>query len=270
MQPLEEFPAQVAQNLVAVLTDIDDTLTFQGQLPARAYAALEALSEAGIPVVPITGRPAGWCDLIARLWPVAGVVGENGAFYFAYEREAKRMRRRFMATELERSSNRTRLHELGQRILGAVPGAALSSDQPYRESDLAIDFCEDVPALPRAAVQRILALFAEAGATAKVSSIHVNGWFGDFDKLSMTEIFLREVLGLKLEEVREKVVFCGDSPNDAPMFGYFPHACGVANVRDFPLELSALPAYVSSERGGAGFVQIAERILSLRGESHRF
>ena len=265
MQPLEQLPAQVAQNLDAVLTDIDDTLTSEGQLPARAYAALEALSRAGIPVVPITGRPAGWCDLLARLWPVAGVVGENGAFYFAYDRSHRRMQRRFMASETQRSSNRIRLHELGKRILEQVPGAALSADQPYRESDLAIDFCEDVPALPKAAVQRILELFEAAGATAKVSSIHVNGWFGDFDKLSMTEIFLREVLGLDLAVARERIVFCGDSPNDAPMFGYFPHACGVANVRDFADQMSALPAYVSSERGGAGFVQIAEHILSLRG-----
>ena len=265
MQPLEHLPAHVAQNLKAVLTDIDDTLTNEGRLKAQAYAALERLSEAGIPVVPITGRPAGWCDLIARLWPVAGVVGENGAFYFAYDRSSRQMQRRYMASESERSSNRTRLNALAAQILEGVPGTALSSDQPYRESDLAIDFCEDVPPLPRAAVERILELFGQAGATAKVSSIHVNGWFGDFDKLTMTEVFVREVLGLDLAAAREQIVFCGDSPNDAPMFGYFPHACGVANVQDFVGQMSALPAYISSERGGAGFVQIAEHILRLRG-----
>jgi hydroxymethylpyrimidine pyrophosphatase-like HAD family hydrolase len=112
-------------------------------------------------------------------------------------------------------------------------------------------------------VARIVALFEEAGATAKVSSIHVNGWFGDYDKLSMTRIFVREVMGLDLDTVREHFVFCGDSPNDAPMFGFFPHACGVANVRDLPMP--ALPAYVADARGGAGFVEIAARILAARG-----
>lgn len=266
MQPVSALPAAVARRLIGVFTDIDDTLTTEGRLPAAAYEALEALYEAGLVVVPITGRPAGWCDMIARFWPVAGVIGENGAFYYRYDAASRTMIRRFVASETERATNGQRLEALGRRILAEVPGSAISADQLFREADLAIDFCEDVPALPPEAVDRIVALFAEAGAVAKVSSIHVNGWFGSYDKLSMTRRFVTDELGLDLDRDRDRFIFCGDSPNDAPMFGYFPYACGVANVRDFVGRMPALPAFVAESHGGEGFVEIADHILSARAE----
>lgn len=265
MQPLSSLPAAAAHSLVGVLTDIDDTLTTEGRLPAAAYAALERLHDAGLAVVPITGRPAGWCDMIARFWPVSGVVGENGAFYFRYDRRARKMTRHFAASAAERADHRHRLARIGERILADVPGAAVASDQPYRETDLAIDFREDVAPLRPEAVDRIVALFEQGGAVAKVSSIHVNGWFGSYDKLSMTRVFVRQALGLDLDQAKARFIFCGDSPNDAPMFGFFPLACGVANVRDFAARMQATPAFVSNGRGAAGFVEIAERVLSARG-----
>ena len=264
MKPLSALTDAAARNVLCVLTDIDDTLTTEGRLPAAAYAALEQLQSAGVKVVPITGRPAGWCDMIARFWPVDGVVGENGAFYFHYNPATRKMIRRFVASAAERVHNRERLTELGKRILAEVPGSAISADQLYREADLAIDFCEDVPRLSEAAVARIVKLFEAEGAIAKASSIHINGWFGDYDKLSMTHIFVRDVLGLDLDQNRDRFIFCGDSPNDAPMFGYFPLACGVANVRDFAGRMPAEPAFVAGARGGEGFVEIANRLLSAR------
>jgi HAD superfamily hydrolase (TIGR01484 family) len=264
MRPLADLPADAAKNLLGVFTDIDDTMTTDGRLPASAYAALERLQASGLSAVPITGRPAGWCDMIARFWPVSGIVGENGAFYFRYDHTARRMVRRFEQSEAERAAGRQRLETLKRRILDAVPGAAVASDQLYREADLAIDFCEDVPSLPRSAVERIVTLFEAAGATAKASSIHVNGWFGAYDKLSMTRHFVREVLEIDLDRSRDRFLFCGDSPNDAPMFAFFPHACGVANVRDFADRMPTLPAFVAPERGAEGFVAIADHILAAR------
>ena len=265
MRDIGEMPFKTAAAVEAVFADIDDTLTEDGQLPAHAYAALEDLARAGIAVTPVTGRPGGWCDLIARLWPVSGVVGENGAFYFAYDRAARRMRRHFAVDAQERSANRKRLDALAARILDEVPGSAIASDQLYREADLAIDFCEDVPPLDRAAVTRIHRLFSEAGATAKISSIHVNGWFGDYDKLTMCRRFAAEVLGRDIDAQNDQMVFVGDSPNDAPMFGFFRNSCGVANVRRFAGELEAEPAYIAMREGGAGFVQIARHLLAARG-----
>ena len=264
MKPLSALSDSAARNVICVLTDIDDSLTTDGRLPAAAYAALEHLHDAGLKIVPITGRPAGWCDMVARFWPVDGVVGENGAFYFRYDPPTRKMIRHFVASDAERATNRERLTALGKRILAEVPGSAISADQLYREADLAIDFCEDVPKLSDAAVMRIVKLFEAEGAVAKVSSIHVNGWFGAYDKLSMTRIFAKDVLDLDLDDAREKFIFCGDSPNDAPMFGYFPLACGVANVRDFVGRMPAHPAFVAEARGGEGFVEIADHLLSAR------
>ncbi len=264
MRPIADMPLDVAGRIRVVFTDIDDTLTTEGRLPACAYQALEDLTNAGIAVAPITGRPAGWCDMIARMWPVAGVVGENGAFYFAYDGQTKKMHRAFAVPDDQRAQDRARLKGVRARILREVPGAAISADQLYREADLAIDFCEDVPALPKTDVARIQAIFEDEGAVAKISSIHVNGWYGTYDKLTMSKRFTAEVLGADLAAIRDEVVFAGDSPNDAPMFGYFPHACGVANVLRFKGEMAADPAYVTRAEGGQGFVEIAQHLLQAR------
>lgn len=264
MKPLADMPDATAAGIRCLFADIDDTITTEGKLTAEAYAALEKLADAGLAVALITGRPAGWCDMIARMWPVAGVVGENGAFYFAYDDRTRRMIRVFDADESQRAEARDRLVRVRERVLAEVPGAAISADQLYREADLAIDFCEDVPALADADVARIKNIFEEEGAVAKISSIHVNGWFGNWDKLTMSRRFAAEQLEIDIDNAKETVVYCGDSPNDAPMFGFFPNSCGVANVADFVGRIEALPGWIAPSRGGAGFTEIAERLLAAR------
>jgi HAD superfamily hydrolase (TIGR01484 family) len=264
MRPIAQFPQAAARDLIGVFTEIDDTMTQDGRLPASAYAAIERLHRVGLKVVPITGRPAGWCDMIARFWPVAGAVGENGAFAFSYDHGTRTMHRRFVTDAASRAENRSRLARLAERIVAEVPGAAIAADQLYREADLAIDFCEDVPRLSGSAVDRIVALFEAAGATAKVSSIHVNGWFGRYDKLTTARLFASETLGCDLDRDEHRFLFCGDSPNDSPMFGFFSNACGVANVRDFDPPAITLPRFVASRRGADGFVEIVDHILNAR------
>ena len=269
MRPLATMPDDVRRAVRGVLTDIDDTLSTRGRISSAAYAAMERLHNGGRLMIPITGRPAGWCDHIARMWPVDAVVGENGAFYMHHDDASRTLVRRFALDEATRSLNRGRLTAIGERILAAVPGCALASDQRYRETDLAIDYCEDVAPLPRAAVDRIVALMQAEEMTAKVSSIHVNGWFGAFDKLSMTRTMLGEVFRIDLDTERERFVFVGDSPNDAPMFAYFPNAVGVANVRAFADRIATLPAYVTRAEAGAGFAEVAEFLLA-RGRQDTF
>jgi HAD superfamily hydrolase (TIGR01484 family) len=264
MRPLAEFPAAARRRVTRVLADIDDTITSDGLLSSAALAAIERLTAAGLDVIPVTGRPAGWCDHIARMWPVAAVIGENGAFYFRYDRARKILERRFFLAPEARAANRRRLEELGRDILARVSGAALASDQAYRDADLAVDYCEDVPRLARRKVERIVRLMTAAGARAKISSIHVNGWFGDYDKLSMARILFRERFATDLAKARDTVVFVGDSPNDEPMFRFFPLAVGVANVRDFEDRLAAKPAYVTRARAGLGFAELADALLSAR------
>ena len=215
-------------------------------------------------MIPITGRPAGWCDHIARMWPVFAVVGENGAFYMRYDRARRKMTTHQWATEAHLQDNRKKLDRLALEILQAVPGSALASDQHYRLADLAIDFCEDVTALPEAAVQQIVSLFKDAGAQAKVSSIHVNGWFGEYDKLSMTKTLFAREFGLELQANNKQTVFIGDSPNDEPMFEFFSCSVGVANIHKQLHRLTHRPKFVTPSEGGAGFVELARQLLLAR------
>ena len=261
MKPLSDLPPAVRRSIRGVFSDIDDTLSTGGRVRAEAYAAMARLRDARLLMIPITGRPAGWCDHIARMWPVDAVVGENGALYMRHDDRAGRLRKRYAINERERRTNRERLTGIAARILREVPGCALASDQPYRECDLAIDYCEDVPALPLEAVDRIAGLMRAEGLTAKVSSIHVNGWFGDYDKLAMTRVLLREEFALDLDAVREHFVFVGDSPNDASMFEFFPSSVGVANVARFAGRIATLPTYVTTREAGAGFAELADCLL---------
>jgi HAD superfamily hydrolase (TIGR01484 family) len=266
MTPFDQFPPERSRQIRYILTDIDDTLTLNGRLPADVFVAMERLRDAKVRTIPITGRPAGWCDHIARMWPVDGLVGENGAFYFRYDDSARKMVRRYFKPESERRADRLKLEELKQEILKKIPGAGVSADQPYREADLAIDYCEDIPPLPPAAVDQIVGLFKQAGAEAKASSIHVNGWFGDYDKLTMTRFLFEEVFSENLEAVKEAVIYIGDSPNDAPMFAYFPNSVGVANVSNFEGRMPCNPAWITRKEGGYGFAEMVDKLLTLKKE----
>jgi HAD superfamily hydrolase (TIGR01484 family) len=190
------------------------------------------------------------------MWPVDAVVGENGAFYFWFG-EGK-LHHRYADDSQTRAAKRSKLKSIADRILREVPGTALASDQAYRETDLAIDYCEDVPALPIAAAERIAALMREAGLTARVSSIHVNGWFGDYDKLSMARCLFAERFGRDLDGDNDAVVYVGDSPNDAPMFDFFVNSVGVANVRRFA---GLRPKFVTRAEAGAGFAELVAHLL---------
>lgn len=264
MIEIAKIPSERLAGITGLFTDIDDTLSTRGKLTAEAYGALWRLHDAGLKVIAVTARPAGWCDHIARFWPVDAVVGENGGFYFWHD--GKKMHQRFLHTRDERSEFQWRLAEVRRRILAEVPGAAIASDQPYREYDLAIDFCEDVPALPRESVLRIKRIFEEAGARAKISSIHVNGWFGQFDKLTTSLLCARELFEIDLEKENESFAFCGDSPNDEPMFGFFRNSFGMANLAPFLDVMNHWPAFITKGSHGEGFVEVVERILEARGK----
>jgi HAD superfamily hydrolase (TIGR01484 family) len=269
MTPLAECPRETLAAVEGVLTDIDETVSTHGRLTAEAYGALQALKKAGLRVIPVTGRPAGWCDHIARFWPVDAVVGENGAFWMWLDRKAGKLRTRFVQSDAERADGRRRLEAVRAEVLREVPGAAIASDQPYRAADLAIDFREDVPALPHAKIARIVKIFEAHGARAKVSSIHVNGWFGDYDKLTTSRLMMRKLFGIDLDAARSRYVFAGDSPNDAPMFGFFPNAVGVANVRDFAADMDHPPRWITAARSGAGFVELASALVAARVKDER-
>jgi len=262
IKPLSAMTDEEVAGIHTVITDVDDTVTTDGRLTAKAYTALEQLQSAGFRVVVTTGRPAGWCDHIARMWPVDAVVGENGAVYFWYDSHGNKLCSRHAVSDVDAAAHRQRIEQVAAKILRAVPGAAVASDQFCRLYDLAIDFCEDVAFIGQAGVDAVVAIMASEGMTAKVSSIHVNGWFGVHDKLSTSMSMMQHLYDIDLNAERSRIVYAGDSPNDATMFAHFPISVGVANVLDFVGKMSAMPKFVTNERSGAGFAELADRLLS--------
>jgi hypothetical protein len=199
--------------------------------------------------------------MIARQWPVAAVVGENGALWYAMDHAARRMRRHHVQDETARAASRARLDLLAAQAMAQVPGSRIAADQPFRAFDMAVDFAEDTGPLPLAEAERIARVFRDGGAAAKVSSIHVNAWIGAWDKLAgLRHLFA--TLWQPLDAVTGEVAFLGDSPNDAPLFGAVPLSVGVANVAPFLPGLATPPAFVTAGAAGAGFVEFAEAVLA--------
>jgi hypothetical protein len=260
MREIEAITAGEVAGVKYILHDIDDTITNDGKLLPESYAALWALSRAGYKVIPVTGRPAGWCDMILRQWPVAAVVGENGAFVDYFDGADKK---RFFHPAVPRERLSEKLDEIRDACLRGVPGCRVSQDQHYRLCDLAIDFNEDVH-LGLEAAEQIKAICEAHGAIAKISSIHVNTWFGDYSKVEMAQLFLQTVWGE--DRLEEKVIFFGDSPNDEPMFAHFPLSVGVANIRPFADSLRHLPTFVTRQEGGKGFAEAVGRLLAITGK----
>ncbi len=254
--PWSGVPQADLKHIKGVCLDIDETLSTRGKLTPEAYSALWRLKQAGFAVIPITGRPAGWCDLIARFWPVDAVVGENGAFVFYMAEKARRR----SDTPGGVPNKSEQMERLIAKIHSRFPSVKWASDQAYREFDLAIDVCEDVPAWPRADVEALLALCHAEGAHAKLSSVHVNAWFGDYDKCRGLKHWLESPHhGIKLPKW-EELLFIGDSPNDEPMFASFKYSVGVANLSAYLDRLKHPPRWITTAESGAGFVELAVKL----------
>ncbi|HUH86340.1 MAG TPA: HAD-IIB family hydrolase, partial [Stellaceae bacterium] len=259
MRPISDFPAALCRKIRLVLTDVDDTLTFAGRLGAGAYDALERLERAGILVIPVTAAPAGWCDLMARMWPVRAVIGENGGLCFSRAGEGRELRRAFWQSEDERARSMTRLAGIAAQIRAAVPEAITAADQPFRQTTWALQAAGESDLATRMA-----AAWRDAGATATINTLWVMGWLGGFDKLKMALRMAGELLALDLAAEKEAVLYVGDSLNDEPMFRFFPNSVGVSTVTDYRDRLNALPPWVTRGPGGAGFVEVADMLLAGR------
>jgi HAD superfamily hydrolase (TIGR01484 family) len=260
-RPWAELPAGLARGVTGVLTDIDDTLTTEGAITADALTALQRLRDAGLPVIAITGRPMGWSVPFAQAWPVNAIVAENGSV--ALFREGGTLCTEYSQDEATRQHNAQRLREVAQRVLREVPGATLSQDSPGRVTDIAIDHSEFAH-LSTAQIDEVVAVMRTEGMNATVSSIHINGWFGDHTKLSGARWAVQRLLGRQVDDELAQWVYVGDSTNDQLMFGHFPLSVGVANVRQFSAQLHTWPAYITQGERGAGFAEVAQAVLSAR------
>jgi hypothetical protein len=163
-----------------------------------------------------------------------------------------------------RAANALRLRQVAARILAEVPAATLARDSAGRVTDIAIDHAE-FARLDDADVARVVAIMESAGMHATVSSIHVNGWFGEHSKLSGARSAVQRLLGRDLDAERDRWLYVGDSTNDEPMFEAFPLSVGVANLLAFADRLQRWPAYLTALDRGRGFVEVAEALLAARG-----
>ena len=258
-RPWAELPDSAARGVIGVLTDIDDTLTTAGAITADALEALAQLRSAGLPVIAVTGRPMGWSEPFARQWPIDAIVAENGAVALFRERDGT-LAIEYAQDEPTRTHNARRLREVAQQVLRSVPGSTLAQDSAGRATDIAIDHAEFAHLAPPQ-IAAVLAVMRAAGMNATVSSIHINGWFGAHTKLSGAQWIVRRLLGRELDAERERWVYVGDSTNDELMFGHFALSVGVANLLEFTDALTVWPAYVTAGARGAGFAEVAQRLL---------
>ncbi|WP_027014179.1 HAD-IIB family hydrolase [Comamonas composti] len=258
LRPLSELV--VPANVLGVLTDIDDTLTTEGEVPAHVVAAMARLKDAGLKVVPITGRPVGWSVPFATAWPVDAIVAENGAV--ALKRNAAGgLDKLYQQGEAERTHNFARMQEVLAQVEAQVPGALRATDSPGRECDIAVDHSEFTQ-LPQAQIDACVAIMQAAGMNATVSSIHINGWFGGHNKLEGARWIVRQLFDIDLDATLDRWIYIGDSTNDQLMFQSVPLSVGVANIARFVPQLQHLPRYATQAERGDGFVQLAEHILA--------
>lgn len=245
----------------ALFTDVDGTLTIEDRLTGRVVTALEELRAAGVKVVLVSGRPAGWGECWARQLPVDGVIVENGGLWFV--RDGKGFRKVYVQPESERIPARERLVREVEAAMREVPGARLSTDSTYTEVDIAIDYNEEVR-LGVDAATRLEQLLRARGVQAVRSSVHVNCWIGDFDKQFAVRRFLAEEWGETLREDDARWVYSGDSFNDAPLFGAVPLSVGVANVARVLGQIDQPPKFICTEAEGEGVCELARAILAAR------
>jgi len=261
VRPLSSLDRNEASRLAGLLFDLDDTFLSHGVLTRVAYDALWQLHGAGLQLVAVTGRPTGWGELLARQWPVAGCVVENGPVYLL--RRGSTVVRRDVCDEPERRFRRAGLERLVERVREVVPEARLSDDAGARRSDVAWDVGETA-ALCEERVRAVIREIEAVGAHWSLSSVHLHATFDLDDKASGAVRFCARELGAEAGNAVVRFAFVGDSYNDAPCFAAFRTTFGVANVRSSVPRLSVPPRYIASRSMGEGFAEVAMEILAKR------
>lgn len=260
MQPIARLGEARLRRVRGILTDVDDTLTRAGAIEPAALDALHRLRGAGIDVLAITGRPAGWSEPFALAWPVAAIVAENGGVLLRAEHG--RLVREFAQPEAERLRNARRLAACAAAVLRDVPGTTLARDSAGRLTDIAVDHGEFAH-LDAAQIAQVVSVMQAHGLRATVSSIHVNGWIGEHSKWSAAQWAVRQCTGAPLNV--DEWLYAGDSTNDQLMFERIPLSVAVANIARFVPALDVLPAYVTQGERGAGFAELAHALIAARG-----
>ena len=262
LRPLRSLAPQRLVGLRGLLTDIDDTLTRDGAIEPVALAALHRLAAAAVPVIAITGRPAGWSLPMVQAWPVAAIVAENGGVLLTRDAASPLgVLTRHLVGDAERATHFARLQCCAAAVLAEVPATVLAQDSAGRLTDIAIDHSE-FASLAAAQIDAVVAVMRRHGLTATVSSIHINGWIGEHNKWTGARWAVETVLGCKFDA--SEWIYVGDSTNDQLMFERVPLSIGVANVARFLPVMAWPPAWVTVAKRGQGFGEVVACLLSAR------
>lgn len=258
MRPLSFLGREEARRLRGLVFDLDDTLLDHGALSEEAYASLFRMREAGLLLVPCTGRPAGWGEVVQRQWPVSATIAENGAAVLLGGQRGLPLERVVAPGDLPRRE----LVALAESLCARHPEAALADDNAARLTDVTIDIGEH----RRVAPEVVVAMRAEAearGARTFASSVHLHLTTVREDKASGAVRALAR-LGEDPGSARFAFGFVGDSTNDAPAFAAFSTTFGVANVARFLDRFTVPPRYLAPSPMGTGFAEIASHLVALR------
>lgn len=256
MRPLRELSRETCRDLHGLLFDLDDTFLEHGVLTEAAYSALWRLKATGLTLIAVTGRPASWGSLFAQIWPVEAVISENG--HIAYRRVAGRVKAIDSVPEAQRAKRTKKLVEIAERLMSEVPELRFSDDTKGRISDLTFDIGEH-QVLDRGVVISARKRAEQLGARTALSSVHLHITLDTHDKASGVLALLRTELGWDSTRARARFAYIGDSENDASCFAAFRTSVSVSNLRG---QFSLPPAYICAGESAAGFVELAERIIS--------
>ncbi len=241
-----------AQQIRLIATDMDGTLTTQGQFTATLLQTLEQLAIAQIPVVIVTGRSAGWVSGVVEYLPVFGAIAENGGLFFPRKADQFWL----LADIADFSKHRKALEQMFQSLQQEWPTVQESSDNRFRLTDWTFD----VTGLTPGDLQQMGDRCQANGFGFTYSTVQCHIKLPAQDKASgLLRVLHRYFPSLS----PTNLVTVGDSPNDEPLFApVFPLSVGVANVLEYRDRLTYPPAYVTQTPEGQGFCELAQYLLT--------
>lgn len=249
--PFTGFTPAERERYKIIVSDVDDTITKNGKLHPAALKALWDLKNSGRTIILVTGGSVGWADAYLRQWPVDAVITESGAVMICLSKEGE------VIHVTNPAINRDAVLKKRAELLKVTSGLKFSSDQPARVFDVAYDKKKMDP-MEVKVLKNTLSIM---GANYAESSIHINAWFGDYDKKKAVKHFFQGPLEMKEDYYLEHSLYLGDSFNDQPLFGYIPTSIGMHTVQDQREKFDILPTYITEGGPGDGFCEVTKALV---------
>jgi HAD superfamily hydrolase (TIGR01484 family) len=253
-RPLSEAHAAL-KKITLVASDIDGTLTSHGRLSGNIFASFHALRKAGIRVVLITGRSAGWVNGLASLLPIDGAIAENGGIFFPPGENSPG--RELIPLKGTRAEHKDALQHMFRILHKEFPHITAAPDNAYRITD----FTFSVGGLSGSDLLRMKHLCSEKNWGFCYSNVHCHIMQKHQDKASALLNILQNEHTLYANTL--EVLTIGDSPNDESLFNtaLFPCSVGVANIRQYKTALKHHPVFVTTAEESDGFCEMATALL---------